>query len=186
MVLLLVLIPVAVVIDGVDKESSRTRWLCFRCLCWTPSAPAPTAVLSLPVVFAWSAKVACGRVEAAAGVDSGRALYRRWPCWNCRRGCYSAQKRRIALLLMPSRVIEKCGRSVGRVLCEPMVFSKSAAAPVAVFESAVLSASVPAPTPVLKLPVVTFKSEDQPSPVLAAPLVRFLRAFVPSAVVKLG
>ena len=72
------------------------------------------------------------------------------------------------------------------VLLLPMVLSKSAAVPTAVFESAALSASVPAPTPVLKLAVVALNSETQPIPVLPEPVVRFLRAFVPSAVVKLG
>ena len=37
----------------------------------------------------------------------------------------------------------------------PMELSKSAATPTAVLESALLRASVPAPTPVLKLPVVS-------------------------------
>jgi hypothetical protein len=56
----------------------------------------------------------------------------------------------------------------------------------AVFSSPVFSISVPAPTPVLKLPVVTLLSENQPTAVLAAPVVRLKRAFCPSAVVKLG
>ena len=67
-----------------------------------------------------------------------------------------------------------------------VVVNKSAAVPTAVLLSAVLSTSVPAPTPVLKLAAVSLKSEYQPSPVLPAPVVRFLRAFVPSAVVKFG
>src|SRR5213592_1119218 len=72
------------------------------------------------------------------------------------------------------------------VFCVPVVLSKSAAAPTAVLESALLSASAPPPTPVLKLPVVFKKSERQPSPVFPAPVVRELSASHPSAVVKLG
>src|SRR5262249_30347952 len=72
------------------------------------------------------------------------------------------------------------------VLFEPVVLSKSAAAPTAVLESALLRTSAPAPTPVLKLPVVFKKSERQPSAVFPAPVVRRLSASHPSAVVKLG
>src|SRR5205823_11174958 len=60
------------------------------------------------------------------------------------------------------------------------------AAPTAVLESALFSASAPAPTPVLKLPVLSAKSARQPSPVFPAPVVRKLSASHPSAVVKLG
>jgi hypothetical protein len=42
------------------------------------------------------------------------------------------------------------------------------------------------PTPVLKLPVVSEKSDRQPSPVFPAPVVRRLSASHPSAVVKFG
>src|SRR5439155_10535694 len=72
------------------------------------------------------------------------------------------------------------------VFCVPVVLSKSAAAPTAVFESALLRASAPPPTPVLKLPVVSKNSERQPSPVFPAPVVRKLIASHPSAVVKFG
>src|SRR5439155_17210536 len=44
----------------------------------------------------------------------------------------------------------------------------------------------PPPTPVLKLPVVSKKSERQPSAVFPAPVVRRLSASHPSAVVKFG
>src|SRR5436309_13433727 len=72
------------------------------------------------------------------------------------------------------------------VFCVPVVLSKSAAAPTAVLESALLRASAPPPTPVLKLPVVSKKSENQPSAVFPAPVVRELSASHPPAVVKLG
>src|SRR5439155_12300400 len=68
----------------------------------------------------------------------------------------------------------------------PVVLSKSAAAPTAVLESALLRASAPPPTPVLKLPVESKKSERQPSAVFPAPVVRRLSASHPSTVVKLG
>src|SRR6266496_5763661 len=72
------------------------------------------------------------------------------------------------------------------VFCVPVVLSKSAAAPTAVLESALLRANAPPPTPVLKLPVEFKKSERQPSAVFPAPVVRRLSASHPSAVVKLG
>src|SRR5437899_12196991 len=72
------------------------------------------------------------------------------------------------------------------VFCVPVVLSKSAAAPTAVLESALLRASAPPPTPVLKLPVVSKKNERQPSAVFPAPVVRKLSASHPSAVVKFG
>jgi hypothetical protein len=50
--------------------------------------------------------------------------------------------------------------------------SNSAIAPTAVLESPVFRASVPAPTPVLKLPAALLKSEDQPTAVFAEPVVR--------------
>ena len=49
-----------------------------------------------------------------------------------------------------------------------------------------LKRSVPAPTPVLKLPSPLLQSENQPTAVLAEPVVRLNRAFCPSAVLKLG
>jgi len=72
------------------------------------------------------------------------------------------------------------------VLSNPIVLFKSAAAPKAVFPSAVLKSSVPAPVAVLKLPVVSLKSENHPTAVFAEPVVRLKRAFAPSAVLKLG
>src|SRR5205823_13474235 len=72
------------------------------------------------------------------------------------------------------------------VFCVPVVLSKSAAAPTAVFESALLRANAPPPTPVLKLPVVSKKSERQPSAVFPEPMVRKLSASHPPAVVKFG
>ena len=68
----------------------------------------------------------------------------------------------------------------------PVVLNKSDAAPNAVFASAVLKRSVPAPVAVLKLPAVLLLSENQPTAVFADPVVRLKRAFCPSAVVKLG
>src|SRR4029453_13427002 len=67
-----------------------------------------------------------------------------------------------------------------------MVLFKSAVVPMAVFESALLNRSVPAPTAVLKPPLVSLKSEYQPAAVLPAPVVRVLRALVPSAVLNPG
>src|SRR5438552_18915892 len=72
------------------------------------------------------------------------------------------------------------------VLFEPVVLSSNAAAPAAVLEFPLLRASAPPPTPVLKLPVVSKKSERQPSAVFPAPMVRKLSASHPSAVVKFG
>ena len=63
-----------------------------------------------------------------------------------------------------------------------LLLRKSAAAPVAVLLSAVFNASVPAPTPVLKLPMARLLSENQPTAVFLEPVIRFLRAFCPSAV----
>jgi hypothetical protein len=57
---------------------------------------------------------------------------------------------------------------------------------VAVLLSAVLRSSAPAPTAVLKLPVVTPDNENVPIAVFPTPVVRLLRALSPSAVVKLG
>ena len=53
-----------------------------------------------------------------------------------------------------------------------VVLSKSAAAPTAVFWSAVLKRSVPAPTAVLKLVSTVLLSENQPTAVFATPVVR--------------
>jgi hypothetical protein len=67
-----------------------------------------------------------------------------------------------------------------------VVLLKSAAAPVAVFPSAVLTRSVPASLAVLKLPVVSLLSESNPNAVLKPPVVRLRRAFCPSAVLPPG
>jgi hypothetical protein len=72
------------------------------------------------------------------------------------------------------------------VLLTPLVLNKSAAAPKAVFSSAVLKRSAPAPVAVLKLPSAFRQSENQLTAVFAEPVVRLKRAFCPSAVVKLG
>ena len=53
------------------------------------------------------------------------------------------------------------------VLLMPAVLNKSAAAPNAVFASAVLKRSEPAPVAVLKLPGALLKSEYQPTAVFA-------------------
>jgi hypothetical protein len=50
----------------------------------------------------------------------------------------------------------------------------------------VLKRSVPAPTPVLKLPSVLLKSENQPTAVFAEPVVRLKSAWSPSAVLNPG
>src|SRR5438874_12679318 len=70
------------------------------------------------------------------------------------------------------------------VLSTPSVLNKSAAAPNAVFSSAVLKRSVPAPVAVLQLPATVPQSENQPTAVFAEPVVRFLRALLPSAVLN--
>ena len=71
-------------------------------------------------------------------------------------------------------------------LLAPMVLNKSAAAPKAVFWSAVLKSSDPAPVAVLKLPVVRLSSENQPNAVFAEPVERLKSAFVPYAVLNPG
>jgi hypothetical protein len=53
---------------------------------------------------------------------------------------------------------------------------------VAVFSPAVFASSVPAPTPVQKLPLVRFKREYIPTAVLYVPVLRLKRALCPSAV----
>src|SRR6476646_11221722 len=68
----------------------------------------------------------------------------------------------------------------------PAVLNKSAAAPNAVFASAVLKRSDPAPVAVLKLTVVRLPSENQPPAVFAEPVVRLKSAFCPSAVLNPG
>jgi hypothetical protein len=70
------------------------------------------------------------------------------------------------------------------VLTGPVVLLRSAPAPTAVFStpspvpwSPTLKRSVPAPTPVLKLPSVLLKSENHPTAVFPTPVVRLKRAF---------
>jgi hypothetical protein len=68
----------------------------------------------------------------------------------------------------------------------PVVLLNNAPAPVAVFWPAVLTKSVPAPTPVLKPPSVRLRREYTPIAVLYAPVVRLGRARYPSAVLPPG
>src|SRR5262249_496774 len=72
------------------------------------------------------------------------------------------------------------------VFCVPVGLSKSATAPTAVLELALLRGNAPAPTPVLKLPVVSKKSDRQPNAVFPPPPVTELSPSHPAAVVKLG
>ena len=67
-----------------------------------------------------------------------------------------------------------------------MVFSKSAAAPVAVFCPRLFEHKRSRAETVLKLPSVLLKSEYQPTAVFAEPVVRLKSAFCPSAVLNLG
>jgi hypothetical protein len=55
-------------------------------------------------------------------------------------------------VLLPPVVLLKSANAPSAVLKVPVVLLNNAPAPVAVFSSAVFSTSVPAPTPVLKLP----------------------------------
>jgi hypothetical protein len=95
---------------------------------------------------------ACGRVEGTTSVAKERERSR-------------------ARVLAAGFVKFKRGGPLA-VFSEPVVLNKSAAAPVAVFESAVLRSSAPAPTAVLKLPVVTLNNENVPSAVFPRPKVR--------------
>ena len=67
------------------------------------------------------------------------------------------------------------------MFAEPVVLLRSAAAPVAVFSSAVFRRSVPAPMAVLKLASAVLLSETKPTAVLYVPVVRWRRAFCPPA-----
>ena len=69
------------------------------------------------------------------------------------------------------------------VFREPLTLNSRAAAPTAVLISELLKISVPAPAPVLKLPVVSKTSEFQPNAEFAAP-VTLIRALRPSAVLN--
>jgi len=55
-----------------------------------------------------------------------------------------------------------------------------------VVDGAVVEESAAAPIAVLNSPVVSLRSETQPTAVLKPPLVRFKRAFCPSAVLPPG
>jgi len=85
------------------------------------------------------------------------------------------------------RIAKECERSIGGVADANSV-AESAPAPVAVFSFAVLLKSVPAPTPVQKLPSVILKSEYIPTAVLYRPALvsKFARARCPSAVLPPG
>jgi hypothetical protein len=72
------------------------------------------------------------------------------------------------------------------VLELPPMLLKSAPASVAVFSSARLARSEPAPTPVQKLPSVRLRGEYIPIAVFYVPLVRLSRAEAPSAVLPPG
>jgi hypothetical protein len=74
-----------------------------------------------------------------------------------------------------SGIVEKRSRALGCVAAGGV--EQRAVVPTAVFSFPVFSTSVPAPTPVLKLPVVTLLSENQPTAVLAAPVVRLKGRF---------
>src|SRR5205814_7596001 len=66
----------------------------------------------------------------------------------------------------------------------PSTLSIRAAVPTAVFASPWLRTSVPAPTPVLKLPVKSCASENQPNAEFALPVMTLTRELVPSAVLN--
>ena len=78
------------------------------------------------------------------------------------------------------------------VFCVPLLLSNKATAPTAVLESMAFNASdwpnasAPAPTVVLKPPMVLAKSARQPSAVFPEPVVRERSVSHPSAVVKFG
>ena len=103
------------------------------------SAPAPTAVLSLPVVFAWSARepVAVLKLPVVLrgapyphgriGVATDVAIQRK------------STKSAVAVAI---RVLTSAAVPFA-VFSVPVVFSKSAAAPVAVFESAAVERKRP-------------------------------------------
>ena len=72
------------------------------------------------------------------------------------------------------------------VFFRPVALNKSAAAPNAVFSSAVLKRSVPAPVAVLKLLSVLLKSENQPTAVFPVPVVRLKKGVLPFCRVEVG
>jgi hypothetical protein len=72
------------------------------------------------------------------------------------------------------------------VFSMPVVFFKSAPAPVAVFPSATFERSAPAPTAVLKLEVALPACDKKPTAVLYRPLVRNKKACCPAAVLPPG
>ena len=80
----------------------------------------------------------------------------------------------------PCSVVKKANTPLA-VLFAPVVLFKAPSAPVAV-----LAKSVPAPTAVLKLPILLLLIEKQPVAVLYVPLVRLRSAFCPCAVLPPG
>lgn len=91
---------------------------------------------------------AVGRVEAAGGVV--RECLKTGGCITV---CYGVAKERVSAVggvEAAGRIVTECIQTVA-VLESPVVLFKSAPAPVAVFASAVLANSVPAPMAVLKL-----------------------------------
>ena len=91
------------------------------------------------------------------------------------------------------RIAEERERSIGRVVRRRWCCSKAPLCqwrcfdvPSPVLWSPTLKRSVPAPTPVLKLPSVLLQSENQPTAVFPTPVVRLRRAFCPSAVLNPG
>ena len=107
----------------------------------------------------------------------------------------------VAMLKPPSVLLERANAPVA-VFSSAMVLFKRAAAPTAVLLMPVVlnksahpsrrigitrvDTSVPAPTPVLKLPVVALKSEYQPTPVFAEPVVRLREGVLPFRCVEPG
>ena len=90
-----------------------------------------------------------------------------------------------AVLFSPM-VLEKRANVPLAMFWPPVVLLRSAPAPVAVFSFAVFTRSVPAPTPVQKLPSARLRSEYMPNAELYKPVVRLPRASCPSAVLPPG
>src|SRR5437762_773784 len=72
-----------------------------------------------------------------------------------------------------------------KILNWPAVRLVPALPPTAVLESALLVERVPAPTPVLKFPVVFKNSERQPTPVFPVPVTSLMSASSPRNALKL-
>ena len=126
--------------------------------------------------------------DCRVGVTSGivRSETHRWPCCHCRWCCWRVQQNRWPCFRVPRYAVAKQRNVAGgrivlpvalfssaavplAVFSVPVVLNKSAACQKAVFESAVLRSSAPAPTAVLKLPAVTLNSENLPIPVFPTP-----------------